>query len=310
MASGSLGKGVISPEHFRPVSWQPWKLPPYLALAMLSVHLGATYDGPLELAVKALLLVVGSLQLIGIFGLMHEAAHGHLLPTPRGNRLVGEVMSVIVGTSWTGYRIAHLTHHSAFRTERDPQEVIFPRRGPVFTAAYLVVAATVGAPVFLLVKAPLIAFQRRGLLRAVWAPLAALALYTTLVMSLPGRHAQFLLMLIPTAWVLGSLNDIVYHQGLTPDDTLAACSSFDSDVFGQLFLSGANRHAEHHAYPAVPGPRLVGASRELRPHLEAVGVPYERGFIQAFARRLLVNPGFLPLASESERPRTTAKVHS
>lgn len=127
-----------------------------------------------------------------------------------------------------------------------------------------------------------------------------MALYTTLVMALPSPQANFLLMTIVAGSILGSLNDIVYHQGLVADNTLRASTSFDCDVFGQMFLSGANRHAEHHAYPSVTGPRLVKVSKVLRDDFRARGVPYERSFTVAFARRFVTNPLFLPVARESE----------
>jgi fatty acid desaturase len=229
-----------------------------------------------------------------VFGLMHESAHGHLAGSGRANRRLGEVMSVIVGTSYPGYRAAHLTHHARFRTDQDPQEIIFPPRPRPLTAALLLFAAVLGAPVFLLVRAPLMGLRHHNPFRALWGPVASVAFYATLARLLPAAQWHFLLVTIVAGWVLGSLNDIVYHQGLVDDDSLRASTSFDCDVFGQLFLSGANRHAEHHAYPGVPGPRLVGLSKTVRTEFLTLGVPYERAFTIAFLRRLVTGPLFLP----------------
>ncbi|NUS08275.1 MAG: fatty acid desaturase [Nonomuraea sp.] len=249
-----------------------WKFPAYAIVLILTVWFGSTYSGPLEPLVKGAALTVGALQFIGVFGLMHESAHGHLARSGKVNRLIGEVLSVVVGTSYTGYRIAHLTHHARFRTERDPQEVIFPRRPKPMTVALLAVAAVI----------------------------LGIAIYVGLGAVLPAAQWHFLLWTILAGWVLGSMNDIVYHQGLVDEDSLQASTSFDCDFFGQAFLSGANRHAEHHLYPAVPGPRLVAVSKILRSELQAVGVPYERGFMIAFIRRLTTNPVFLPKPREKE----------
>ncbi|WP_219824116.1 fatty acid desaturase [Actinokineospora auranticolor] len=293
----------MAPEHFVPVAWQKWKLVGYLAVLALSIIFGSAYAGPLAAPVKVFFVVLGALQFIGVFGLMHESAHGHLAASRKVNRWLGEAMSVIVGTSYPGYRAAHLTHHAKFRTEADPQEIIFPRRSAPATMALLTVASVVGAPVFLLVRAPIIALKHTGVVRALWGPVAAVALYATLSQVLPSAQWYFLLWTLIAGSVLGSLNDMVYHQGLVAEDTLQACTSFDCDLFGQVFLSGANRHAEHHAYPDVPGPRLVKVAKVLREDFHARGIPYERSFTVAYLRRFTTNPLFLPPRSAVEPVR-------
>jgi fatty acid desaturase len=277
-----------------------WKFPAYAIVLILTVWFGSTYSGPLEALVKGVALTVGALQFIGVFGLMHESAHGHLARNGKVNRLIGEALSVVVGTSYTGYRIAHLTHHARFRTERDPQEVIYPRRPKPMTVTLLAVASVIGAPIFLLVRSPLIAWQKKGVVQALRGPVAAVAFYGGLSALLSTTQWHFLLWTMLAGWVLGSMNDIVYHQGLVDEDSLQASTSFDCDTFGQAFLSGANRHVEHHLYPAVPGPRLVAVSKLLRSELQSLGVPYERGFMLAFIRRLTTNPVFLPKPRQKE----------
>ncbi len=270
-------RGSLPDEYFRPVSWQMWKFPAYLALLVAAIAFGSTSSGSLDLLVKGAALVVGAFAFIGVFGLMHESAHGHLARRGRANRLIGEALSIVVGTSYAGYRIAHLTHHARFRTERDPQEIIYPPKPKPVTMALLGVAAVIGAPIFLLVRAPYLAFRQKGMVAALRGPLLAVAFYWGWSLLLPDAQWEFLLWTILAGWVLGSMNDIVYHQGLADDDTLQASTSFDCDVFGQAFLSGANRHAEHHLYPAVPGPRLVAVAQVLREDLQAVGVPTSAG---------------------------------
>jgi fatty acid desaturase len=291
----------LAREFFRPVAWQKWKLLGYLGMLVFSIIFGSSYSGSFEVLVKLFFIVFGALQFIGIFGLMHESAHGHLAANRKVNRALGEAMSVIVGTSYPGYRAAHLTHHARFRTEADPQEVIYPKRSAAATMALLTVASVVGAPFFLLVRAPMIALKHTNVFRALWGPIAAVALYVALSQVLPGPQWQFLLFTLLAGSVLGSLNDMVYHQGLVASNTLQACTSFDCDVFGQLFLSGANRHAEHHAYPDVPGPRLVEVAKVLRDDFHERGVPYERSFTVAYLKRFFTNPLFLPLPEQNER---------
>src|SRR4051794_4207126 len=149
-------------------------------MLVLAITVGSTYSGPFAVPVKLLLVVFGALQFIGIFGLMHESAHGHLAVNGRTNRLLGEAISVIVGTSYPGYRAAHLTHHARFRSEGDPQEVIFPKRPSPVMAALLMVATVIGAPIFLLLRAPLIALKHKNVVHALWGPVAAVAFYATL----------------------------------------------------------------------------------------------------------------------------------
>jgi fatty acid desaturase len=174
--------------------------------------------------------------------------------------------------------------------------------------ALLTVASVVGAPIFLLVRAPMIALKHTGVVRALWGPVAAVALYVLLSQVLPGAQWQFLLWTIIAGSVLGSLNDMVYHQGLVAEDTLQACTSFDCDAFGQAFLSGANRHAEHHAYPDVPGPRLVQVAKVLREDFQARGIPYERSFTVAYFRRFFTNPLFLPPAPREADEQARAEA--
>jgi fatty acid desaturase len=310
MVSANARRGELSEEHFLPVSWQKWKLPAYLAMLVAAIAVGSTYSGRFEVPVKVVLIVFGALQFIGIFGLMHESAHGHLARSGKANRMLGELISLIVGTSYPGYRAAHLTHHARFRTENDPQEIIFPRRPPAATMALLTFASIFGSPVFLLVRAPMIALKHTNVFRALWAPIAAVALYTAICLALPAAQWHFLLITIVAGTVLGSLNDMVYHQGLVADNSLRASTSFDCDIFGQVFLSGANRHAEHHAYPSVPGPRLVQVAKVLRDDFRAIGVPYERSFTIAYLRRFFTNPLFMPVevADEPATPGTLARA--
>jgi fatty acid desaturase len=311
MTARYRGHGDLAAGHFAPVAWQKWKLLPYLSMLILSIAVGSIYSHPYAVLVKVFFIVFGALQFVGIFGLMHESAHGHLARSGKVNRLLGELISVLVGTSYPGYRAAHLTHHARFRTEGDPQEVIFPRRSAPVTMSLLTFASVFGAPIFLLIRAPLIALKYNNVVRALWGPIAAVTFYVTLVMVLPSAQGHFLLLTIAAGSILGSLNDMVYHQGLVAQDSLQACTSFDCDLFGQLFLSGANRHAEHHAYPAVPGPRLVKVSKILRDEFATLGVPYERSFTVSFIRRFCVNPLFLPLASPDElSPGAPAEVEA
>jgi fatty acid desaturase len=295
---------VLPAKFMQPVAWQKWKAVAYFAALSLSTTIGAHYSGAFQFVVQTLCALIGALQFIGLFSLLHEASHGHLAANRKVNAWLSECLCVVIGTSYVGYRLAHLAHHANFRTERDPQEVIYPRRANWITAALLMVASIIGAPVFLLLRAPYTALKcRQGWVAALRGPVLAVMFYTLLWLLLPAPEWRFLVITVGVALLIGSMNDIVYHQGLASHDGLAACSSFDCDFFGQMFLSGANRHAEHHVYPGVPGPHLVQVSRLVRDNLIAHGAVYDLGFTVAFVRRLLSGPFFLPReASAESRP--------
>lgn len=286
---------TLPSKFMQPVVWQKWKAIAYLVVLTLSTIAGARYTGPFSAIVQLLFALLGALQFIGLFSLLHESSHGHLAADRGVNAFLGECLCVVVGTSFAGYRLAHLTHHANFRTAQDPQEVIYPRRSKVVTSILLSIASVIGAPIFLLLRAPYTALKHGHCWAVVLrGPLLTLAFYTLLWQLLPSAEWHFLVITVGLALLVGSMNDIVYHQGLDEGDGLAACSSFDCDVFGQMFLSGANRHAEHHVYPGVPGPHLVEVSRLVRTDLAAHGAVYDAGFTVAFIRRLVASPFFLP----------------
>lgn len=302
-----VARRELAEDFFRPVWWQKWKALGHLLVLGLAVAAAASYGGPAALAVKALLVVVAALQIIGLFSLLHEAGHGHLHADRRTNDLIGEALAAVVMTSFQGYRACHLRHHAAFRSAEDPQEVIHLARRPAARAALLLFVAVAGAPIFLLIRGPVTAWRSGRRWAAVRGPLAGVSAYAALIAVTPPAVGSVVFAVIATTIVLGSLNDIVYHQGLAEDDSLAACSSLDSDGFGQLFLCGANRHAEHHVYPGVPGPHLVAVSRLVRADLEAAGAVYDHSFTVAFFRRLFGAPLFLPKAPAA--PKTASAAH-
>lgn len=290
----NVRRAGIAANYYAPAPLQKWKAVPHVLVLIGCVLFGGAYEGPLTWLVALLVALIGSLQIIGLFSLLHEAAHGHLAADRRTNDLLGELLAAMVVTSFVGYRACHLQHHATFRSPDDPQEVIHLAKGRPAQAAVLLMVALIGAPFFLVLRSPYAAWTRGRRLAAIRGPLAGLAFYGGLLFVLPVPAAITLATIVGATLVLGSLNDIVYHQGLAGDASLRACSSLDSDVFGQMFLCGANRHAEHHVYPNVPGARLPALSRLVRHELEAQGAVYDRGFTVAFVRRLFAAPLFLP----------------
>lgn len=76
------------------------------------------------------LLLLAALLLIPLrWQLLHEAAHGRLLASPRSNRLAGRLLAISLGLSFDIWRQAHQLHHRYSRTARCRVEVYEPGQG-------------------------------------------------------------------------------------------------------------------------------------------------------------------------------------
>jgi hypothetical protein len=73
------------------------------------------------------LLLLAALLLIPLrWQLLHEAAHGRLLPTRRYNRLAGRLLAISLGLPFDVWRQAHQLHHRYSRTAQCRVEVYEP----------------------------------------------------------------------------------------------------------------------------------------------------------------------------------------
>lgn len=279
----------------RPAYWQRWKAFAYVVIFLMLVSIRSFLSISPASVSGITLSSLAALQIIGLFSLMHEACHGHLSSNARFNDFIGRSIGIVLITSYRSYRKCHLMHHAAFRTELDPQEVIHPMSRPRWVlASILCVAGLVGAPIFLWLRVPFTAIKIGRTGEMLTDIVLGLGLYSAVFYLSDTDTLGFLVITLLMAILIGSMNDLAYHQGLSAIGGLPACSSFDCDWFGQMFLSGANRHAEHHAHPNIPGPRLPGFSKEARSVLLAKGVSYDRGFVVALLKRLVYSPFFLP----------------
>ncbi|MCG2632341.1 fatty acid desaturase family protein [Bradyrhizobium sp. WYCCWR 13023] len=77
----------------------------------------ATWFNPLTYLLA--LFVIGS-RIVGIGGLMHEAAHYRVAKNRLLNDIVGEIMAFPTTASMAGYRNTHFAHHRELNSERDP----------------------------------------------------------------------------------------------------------------------------------------------------------------------------------------------
>jgi fatty acid desaturase len=63
-----------------------------------------------------------------LFALLHEAVHGTASPDPRRNEFLGQLTSVILPTSFTMQRVAHLGHHRRNRTDEELYDYYLPHQ--------------------------------------------------------------------------------------------------------------------------------------------------------------------------------------
>jgi fatty acid desaturase len=292
----------------RPTDTRLARIALHAFLLTLAMAVVLSADGVVRVAAQ----LVAASQLISLYTLMHQAAHGSVASSRRVNRVVGTALGLLLGTSFSGYRACHLAHHRYLREERDPQEAVYPsypRRVPM--AVTLAIASVLGAAIFMWVRIP-VTGARFGRRRAVYAEFfAAVAFHATVLLLVVPRDALLpLLGVVVIAVIWGSAIDIVYHQGLPMTGGPESCRSLRSDWFGRLVLNGENWHAEHHAYPAVPGNNLRHLARLIGPRLRRSGAVYESGYFRAFFLGLVRAPAFLPPRSEPNMTRASTSVPS
>jgi fatty acid desaturase len=98
-----------------------------LALRLSLVELVAVPVALLYLHPACGLTLLLTLLLIPLrWQLLHEAAHGHLLPSPSHNRLAGRLMGIALGLPFDVWRQAHQLHHRYSRSRWHQVEVYDP----------------------------------------------------------------------------------------------------------------------------------------------------------------------------------------
>jgi len=275
-----------------PPRWYQFKPLLHVALAVSSVALASTTPSPWRIP----LVILAGTQLVGVFTTLHDASHGVLAESIRRNDQIGVLLGILLCTSFSAYRECHMLHHEHLRKEGDTQEVIHTvPSSRLGTGALLLFASIFGAVVFLWVRVPVTGFRLCPRARVGIELAAAIGFYFLLLFGICGEGERLLVVAaVVVAIVVGSLLDITYHQGLPTSGGLESSRSFDSDRLGLWFLNGSNRHAEHHAFPRIPGPILSALSKEIRESLEEEGVAYSPGYTFSFIDGLVRGPLFLP----------------
>lgn len=291
MPRNKIANGIL--ELHRPPRWYICKPLLHFSLMLLSGWFALSVGEPL----RFLLEVMVASQILGLYTLMHQAAHGSLTRSFGFNETIGSVIALMAGTSFTGYRACHLAHHRHLRKAEDPQEVVyvFPDQRAK-TGILLLIASCIGAAIFLWVRVPILGSQLASRRRVVIEWIFAL-LFQLLVFGLilPRSMATVMLTSAAVALVWGSTIDITYHQGLPLSGGDESSRSFRSNWLTRWWvLNGENWHLEHHVYPGVPGCNLGKLSELVHDDLALQGGIYEPGYIRIFLRCLFRSPVFLP----------------
>lgn len=232
--------------------------------------------------------------------LAHECVHQKLLVTSRGNRLIGYLLTGLLGEGLAPYRATHAVHHGKLGSEQDPMFQSY-RAGNIRAAGMSPSRA---------------AFVRRVILRnAAWhLPAAALRVLLTKApeesWKAPAARALLWLGTAAACWPFGAVGDLLLfwfvplvlvrpavtwitdlgnHAGLIENtgDVLRQTRGWSSHCLTRHLLGGHlddMYHPIHHWCPQIPWRRLPEAKALLAGRLPDFDqVPWCSGYL--FRRR-------------------------
>jgi len=232
--------------------------------------------------------------------LAHEAVHTKLLRSRRGNRLIGYLLTGLLGEGLVPYRVTHSVHHAFLGSDTDPMFQSY-RAGRLQAegqrrpgrAAFVLRVIVRGALWRLPVSAVRVLVTRGE--RESWAALAARALVWAGVAAacwpLHAVGALLLYWLVPLVLVrpvVTWITDLGNHAGLIErEDLLTQTRGWSSHWLTRHLLGGHlddQYHPVHHLAPKVPWRRLPEARALLAEQLERwPEVPWCSGYF--FRRR-------------------------
>ncbi|WP_055587065.1 fatty acid desaturase family protein [Streptacidiphilus griseoplanus] len=230
--------------------------------------------------------------------LAHECVHAKLLTTAGGNRLVGYLLTGMLGEGLRPYRVTHGVHHAQLGTGADPMFQSYRAgrlhtvRAPTSRTAF-VLRVIVKAALWRLPTSALRTLVTRGPRESRWAPAARAVLWAGVaaVCWSCGVLGELLLYwLVPLVFVrpvVTWITDLGNHAGLIEsDDVLLQTRGWSSHWLTRHLLGGHLDdmfHPVHHWCPKIPWRRLPEAKALLSERLERWDeVPWCSGY---FARR-------------------------
>jgi fatty acid desaturase len=262
----------------------------------------ATWFNPLTYLLAV--IVVGT-RILGLGGLMHEAAHYRVFRNRVLNDFVGELMAFPTTASMAGYRNSHFAHHRELNSYKDPdwtrnlllEDYEFPM--PQYLFLRKVLLHLVGLKTRQLFGS----FHNNPETREIpvlTARLRLAAFVGLFAASIAFGFWKHLLLywavpLLTVFVVVGYIKRVSEHYGVRHEGVLSETRTLIAPSW-QLFLLapwGLNYHLEHHLYPGITCFNLAKAHRILMtrpPYAEAAHITY--GYFGGLVRDLAsVKPG-------------------
>jgi fatty acid desaturase len=248
--------------------------------------IGISFAGGIAYPVWFTYLVTGILiarTQLALAVMMHESAHGVLLPNQRWNDAIGQLFAAApLFLSMATYRAGHIKHHQNPMMADDPVSVIFqindyPLKRHILVFRLLTDLSGVGVCLN-------IWHTLKGTYRAILPPvlkstsqkigeIASIVLIQGGMLALLTHwgHAELYLYLwiMPALTLLpfmGRMRAIMEHAGMPPLENQALNARTISNPSWQTFLFGPHAihyHIEHHLYVRVPFYHLGTVHRQM-----------------------------------------------
>lgn len=276
------------------------------ALIVGSVLLGASWF--------QLLIAVGVGIVLAQFAFIsHEASHRQVFASGKANDWLGRVLAAgVVGMSHQWWMTKHSRHHAnPNQIGRDPDIQVdtisfLPEDAAASRGFIRWITQRQGwlfFPLLLLEGANLHVHSIRSLterrpidhrlleLALILGRFAVIAVVLLLIMPIGMAAAFFGVQLAVFGVILGA-SFAPNHKGMPTVGREEKLDFFAKQVrtsrnirgrFSTAVMGGLNYQIEHHLFPSIARPRLRAASKIVRAHCEANGIPYtETGLIQSY----------------------------
>ncbi|MET9956997.1 fatty acid desaturase [Streptomyces sp. NPDC006339] len=232
--------------------------------------------------------------------LAHECVHAKLMATARGNRLVGYLLTGMLGEGLRPYRVTHGVHHAQLGSAGDPMWQSYRAgrlhtvRAPMSRAGF-VLRVIVKAALWRLPASAVRVLVTRGPRESWWALATRAVLWagiTGVCWSFGVLGDLLLYWLVPLVFVrpvVTWITDLGNHAGLIEnrDDVLLQTRGWSSHWLTRHLLGGHLDdmfHPVHHWCPKIPWRRLPEATALVSERLERFDeVPWCSGYF--FRRR-------------------------
>lgn len=297
------------------------------AWAVIGAAMALAIVWPNPLTILLAIMLIGSRQL-GLAILMHEGAHGLIVPDEKANLAISQWLTAYpIFAETRAYRRYHLQHHAHTQTEDDP-DLVLSAPFPISTASYRrkLWRDISGQTGFEQRKTQVlnalgdrsrpVSDQLANLWRVLGGAMTFNVALAVLVTGVGGWWAYPVLWLMPLlTWfqVVTRIRNIAEHAVVSDsNDPLRNTRTTLANRFERLLVAPyyVNYHLEHHLLFYVPAYNLPRVHEILRAGPLGGRIELERGYA-AVLRKALSKPAALDqggeLASRARRAAAGAK---